>query len=64
MQPETTRHQDGSAGDANYGVIGERYAQYRTMQLADLPVIALRIDRATSWGNLAAIDGSATQHLA
>jgi len=23
------------------------------MQLADLPVIALRIERVTSWGNLA-----------
>ena len=31
----------------------DRYPQYRTMQLADLPVIALRIERATNWGNLA-----------
>ena len=29
-----------------------RYPQYRTMPLADLPVIAIRIARATSWGDL------------
>ena len=34
-------------------LLRERYPQYRTMQLADLPVIALRIERVTSWGNLA-----------
>jgi Methyltransferase domain len=42
MQPETTRHQDGSAGDANYGVIGERYAQYRRPD----PRIAELIEKA------------------
>jgi hypothetical protein len=26
--------------------------QYRAMQLADLPVIALRIERVTGWGDL------------
>ena len=30
----------------------ERYPQYRTMDLGPLPVIALRIDRVTSWGDL------------
>jgi PPOX class probable F420-dependent enzyme len=30
----------------------ERYPQYRTMDLAPLPVIALRIARATAWGDL------------
>lgn len=29
MQRDTQRHHDGSAGDANYGVIGERYAGFR-----------------------------------
>src|SRR5215831_13724638 len=29
MQPNPPRHRDGSAGDANYGVIGEGYAQFR-----------------------------------
>lgn len=33
-------------------LLRERYMQYRTMQLAELPVIALRIERATGWGNL------------
>lgn len=29
MQTTTTRHDDGSAGDANYGAIGKGYAQFR-----------------------------------
>lgn len=29
MQRDIQRHHDGSAGDANYGVIGERYAGFR-----------------------------------
>jgi PPOX class probable F420-dependent enzyme len=35
-------------------LLRERYPQYRAMQLAELPVIALRIDRVTGWGDLAA----------
>jgi hypothetical protein len=42
MQPNTPRHRDGSAGDANYGVIGERYAQYRRPD----PRIAMLIEKA------------------
>ena len=30
----------------------ERYPQYRTMALETLPVIALRINRVTTWGDL------------
>jgi PPOX class probable F420-dependent enzyme len=30
-----------------------RYPQLRTMRIAGLPVIALRLERVTSWGNLA-----------
>jgi hypothetical protein len=37
MHPSTSRHQDGSAGDANYGVIGERYNQFRRPTFA-LPI--------------------------
>ena len=44
---------DGSEHDRAQALLRERYAQYRTMQLDDLPVIALRIAQATSWGNLA-----------
>jgi len=37
---------------AQWGV-RDRDPQYLPMSLADLPVIALRIQRATSWGDLA-----------
>ena len=45
------------AGDEHDGaqiLLRERYAQYRAMRLAELPVIALRIAQVTSWGNLGA----------
>ena len=44
---------DGPEHDRAQVLLRERYAQYRAMQLADLPVIALRIERVTGWGNLA-----------
>jgi PPOX class probable F420-dependent enzyme len=44
---------EGSEHDRAQELLRERYAQYRAMQLDDLPVIALRIAQATSWGNLA-----------
>ena len=43
---------DGAEHDRAQVLLQERYMQYRTMQLAGLPVIALRIERVTSWGNL------------
>jgi PPOX class probable F420-dependent enzyme len=43
----------GPEHDNAQALLRERYSQYRTMQLAELPVIALRFDRVTSWGNLA-----------
>jgi PPOX class probable F420-dependent enzyme len=43
----------GAEHDRAQALLRERYAPYRAMQLADLPVIALRIERVTSWGNLA-----------
>ena len=43
---------DGAEHDRAQVLLRERYAQYRTMQLADLPVIALRIERVTAWGKL------------
>ena len=42
MQRDTQRHHDGSAGDANYGVIGNRYADFRRPD----PRIAELIGRA------------------
>lgn len=43
---------DGPEHDRAQVLLRERYPQYRTMQLADLPVIALRIERVTAWGKL------------
>jgi PPOX class probable F420-dependent enzyme len=42
----------GAEHDRAQASLRERYPQYRTMNLAELPVIALRIERATGWGNL------------
>ena len=41
-----TEHDDAQA------LLRSRYLQLAAMQIAHLPVIALRIERATSWGNL------------
>jgi PPOX class probable F420-dependent enzyme len=41
-----TEHQDAQT------LLRSRYPQLRAMQIAQFPVIAVRIDRATSWGNL------------
>jgi PPOX class probable F420-dependent enzyme len=43
---------EGPEHDRAQTLLCERYPQYRAMQLAELPVIALRIGRVTSWGNL------------
>jgi PPOX class probable F420-dependent enzyme len=43
---------DGPEHDQAQVLLRERYAQYRAMQIAELPVIALRIGQVTSWGNL------------
>jgi PPOX class probable F420-dependent enzyme len=43
---------DGLEHDAAQDRLRARYPQYRRMDLAPLPVIALRIRRATHWGNL------------
>ena len=43
---------DGAEHDRAQALLRSRYAQYRTMVLDDLPVIAIRIKRVTSWGNL------------
>ena len=43
---------DGPEHDAAQSLLRARYPQYAAMDLAPLPVIALRITRATSWGDL------------
>ena len=42
----------GAEHDQAQALLIVRYPQYRAMQLRDLPVIALRITRATAWGEL------------
>src|SRR5215469_2301720 len=44
----------GAEHDRAQALLRERYPQYRAMSLAELPVIALRIERAASWGELSA----------
>jgi PPOX class probable F420-dependent enzyme len=43
---------DGAEHDRAQALLRQRYPQYRGMTLADLPVIALRVERVTSWGDL------------
>lgn len=42
----------GAEHDSAQDLLRDRYPQYRAMDLATLPVIALRIARATQWGDL------------
>ena len=44
----------GPEHDRAQALLRVRYPQYRAMDLADLPVIALRIARAASWGDVSA----------
>lgn len=44
----------GAEHDRAQALLRARYAQYRGMAIAELPVIALRIARVTTWGNLSA----------
>jgi PPOX class probable F420-dependent enzyme len=45
---------DGVEHDRAQALLRQRYPQYQGMALNDLPVIAIRIERVTSWGNLSA----------
>jgi PPOX class probable F420-dependent enzyme len=42
----------GPEHDEAQALLRPRYPQLAAMQIAHLPVIALRIEQATSWGNL------------
>ena len=44
----------GPEHDRAQALIVGRYPQLKAMRIAELPVIALRIARATDWGNLSA----------
>ena len=43
----------GPEHDEAQSLLRRRYPQYLAMQIIELPVIAIRIDRAVSWGELA-----------
>jgi PPOX class probable F420-dependent enzyme len=43
---------DGAEHDRAQALLRSRYPQYQRMELAGLPVIAIRIERVTSWGDL------------
>jgi PPOX class probable F420-dependent enzyme len=43
---------DGAEHDRAQKLLRSRYCQYQGMELAGLPVIVIRIERVTSWGNL------------
>ena len=43
---------DGTEHDAAQALLRSRYRQLQAMQIAQHPVIAVRIQRTTSWGNL------------
>jgi PPOX class probable F420-dependent enzyme len=49
----------GAEHDAAQATLRERYPQYRTMDLAPLPVIAIRIGSVLSWGTLELTGASA-----
>jgi PPOX class probable F420-dependent enzyme len=49
---------DGDEHDRAQALLRERYPQYRTMDIAPLPVIAIRIARVLAWGNLALADSA------
>ena len=44
--------EDGAEHDAAQLLLRAKYPQYRTMALAGLPVIAVRIQRLTWWGDI------------
>jgi len=42
----------GGEHDAAQALLRARYPQYRSMRIEELPVVAVRIERASSWGDL------------
>jgi hypothetical protein len=42
----------GTEHDCAQELLGSRYRQLAAMQIAGQPVIAVRLERVTSWGNL------------
>ena len=44
----------GTEHDRAQALLRARYPQLNAMRIAELPVIAVRVERVTSWGNLSA----------
>ncbi len=51
--------EDGAEHDEAQRILRARYRQYRAMDLAPLPVIAIRIERVTSWSGAGGADAGA-----
>ena len=49
---------DGTEHDDAQALLRARYRQLSAMQIAKHPVIAVRIERTTSWGNLSVTEGT------
>jgi Methyltransferase domain len=58
MQQGSERHHDGSAGDANYGVIGKRYADFRRPDPRIAELVAQALGDAKTVLNVGAGAGS------
>jgi PPOX class probable F420-dependent enzyme len=48
---------DGTEHDDAQALLRARYRQLNAMRIAQHPVIAVRIERVTSWGNLSVTEG-------
>jgi PPOX class probable F420-dependent enzyme len=46
---------EGTEHDAAQALLGSRYPQLGAMQITHYPVIAVRIERTTSWGDLSVV---------
>ena len=51
----------GTEHDHAQELLRSRYRQVAAMQIAERPVIAVRMERVTSWGNLS-VDGDEADH--
>lgn len=49
---------DGAEHHDAQALLRSRYRQLQAMQIAQHPVIAVRIERTTSWGNLSVAEGA------
>jgi PPOX class probable F420-dependent enzyme len=48
---------EGMEHDQTQALLRSRYPQLRAMEIAQYPVIAVRIERTTSWGDLSVVSG-------